>query len=835
MLGFDNIKRKSIQPIRSDDRSCSNESFRLQSAMEYLVSYGWIIIVIAVVVGVLYGLGIFNPGALIPAHCTLSGEWSCVDYVMNTQGMLELKVMQNTGSDIAVTGVACYQNSSNIIETKPTNNVKMYNGQEQTFFVYCYDSSGSLFDGASQSIFNGYVTIYYINKVNGLAQTITGTIGISPSTAEFQEIGLSGYVYRSIPITVYSSAATVAPFQQMLTIDSADYSQYINSGWSNVEFTTGNSTSGINGTVLQAWVESGNSNTDSNTIVWVNLPGGEQSGYTTIYMNFMSSNVMASSGPTGEAPELSNTYAQYDNGAQVFTTLYTNFAGPGLPSGWTVSGTSPSYTIDNGLQISENGGSSWEIENISSYGVGFVNDYYGNPGYSYGNGNAGNTEVAGGFGLQSYGWVDLGLMTDYYCGGCMYFSALSSAGYPNIPKTGNHVWTIARAFDKVTLYTQFNYSTVATTTLSSPNTGAQPDVGFVFGGMQTGTIYWDRIRPAPPNGTMPLQINNGSGSPKYLYSVPITLTNNNGATATPFQQMLKIDSADYSQYINSGWSNVEFTTGNGMAGSPGNILQAWVESGASNTGTGTVVWVNMPNGVPSGTSNIYMNFMSYNVMTSSGPTGEAPQLSPAYAQYDNGALVFPFYENFAGTQLINMQTGSGSTQTINNGLTIASQPYNTILYSLDTYSPVNTIVEMDNWVTDHSGALSNFAIGEANSISTSGVGYLAWDEFEPSVSYPSMRKATAGCCSLTYLEGGTSTTPGSTITGFLWDATGTENAWFNYTASSITTTDSSYPQVNSYIMYFGQAGGYDGGTYWIRTRTYPPAGVMPSASGAGVT
>ena len=39
---------------------------RAQSAMEYLMTYGWAILVIAVVLGVLYSLGIFNPSNFAP-------------------------------------------------------------------------------------------------------------------------------------------------------------------------------------------------------------------------------------------------------------------------------------------------------------------------------------------------------------------------------------------------------------------------------------------------------------------------------------------------------------------------------------------------------------------------------------------------------------------------------------------------------------------------------------------------------------------------------------------------------------------------------------------------
>ena len=43
-----------------------SKDFKLQSAMEYLMTYGWAILIIAVVLGALFSLGIFNPAFLAP-------------------------------------------------------------------------------------------------------------------------------------------------------------------------------------------------------------------------------------------------------------------------------------------------------------------------------------------------------------------------------------------------------------------------------------------------------------------------------------------------------------------------------------------------------------------------------------------------------------------------------------------------------------------------------------------------------------------------------------------------------------------------------------------------
>ena len=87
-----------------------------------------------------------------------------------------------------------------------------------------------------------------------------------------------------------------------------------------------------------------------------------------------------------------------------------------------------------------------------------------------------------------------------------------------------------------------------------------------------------------------------------------------------------VNSNQYSSYINSGWTNVEFTDGSSATG---NVLYAWVEANAINTATNTPVWVKLPNGVAANSNLvIYMNMMgSTNVMSANGPTGEAAQLS----------------------------------------------------------------------------------------------------------------------------------------------------------------------------------------------------------------
>ena len=143
------------------------------------------------------------------------------------------------------------------------------------------------------------------------------------SNPVFAEVsGNSVQYYISITITNSESSATPSPFQQQITVDSDSYSSYLASDLSNINFQDGN------GNILDSWLESGNSNTDTSTIYWISLADGiaANSSVTVYYCIYATSVNCFNTTNTGEAPQLSSTYAQYDDGASVFTN-YWNFAG----------------------------------------------------------------------------------------------------------------------------------------------------------------------------------------------------------------------------------------------------------------------------------------------------------------------------------------------------------------------------------------------------------------------------------------------------------------------------------------------------------------------------
>ncbi len=365
---------------------------------------------------------------------------------------------------------------------------------------------------------------------------------------------------------------------------------------------------------------------------------------------------------------------------------------------------------------------------------------------------------------------------------------------------------------------------------------AIPNTDYAFTGW-TGTGPGSYTGNAPSN-TITM---NGAITENAAFStayVPITLTNSqSSATVSGFQQMLNIPSSTYSSYINSGWTNAEFTA-SAPIGTAGNVpLYAWIETNAINTATNTLVWVNLGTNTIAGSGNtltIYMNFLPSNIMTSNTAyTGEAPQLSGTYATYDNGALVFPaFYDNFVGSALSAKWTRVSNaattiTNTVNNGLTIGvtdsgTSPYYAY-FSGPSFLPTNAIRARE---VDGGGTYpGNLGFGDYIGVTDTGVFKIAY--------------TGAQYCFATYVSG--TGVYGSGISAdsnwHIWDVYwGTSQANFLVDGSSKYTSTTDVPSTSSAISMGNLgSGGTSGSTFamsvtYVLVHAYPPNGIMPTSS-----
>ena len=75
----------------------SDREIKAQSAMEYLMTYSWTILIIAVVLGALFGLGVFNSGGFVGTSCTAASGYACQSPTLTTGGTLTFIAGENVG------------------------------------------------------------------------------------------------------------------------------------------------------------------------------------------------------------------------------------------------------------------------------------------------------------------------------------------------------------------------------------------------------------------------------------------------------------------------------------------------------------------------------------------------------------------------------------------------------------------------------------------------------------------------------------------------------------------------------------------------------------------
>ena len=91
--------------MRFNYSSTARKSKRSQSALEYMMTYGWAILIIVIVAVILYSMGIFNPSSSISATVTGFSGLGSVTAQCTANGVLRISVGDSTGNLINITGI----------------------------------------------------------------------------------------------------------------------------------------------------------------------------------------------------------------------------------------------------------------------------------------------------------------------------------------------------------------------------------------------------------------------------------------------------------------------------------------------------------------------------------------------------------------------------------------------------------------------------------------------------------------------------------------------------------------------------------------------------------
>ncbi len=471
-----------------------NKSKRSQSALEYMMTYGWAILLIVIVAVILYSMGIFNPSSSITSTSTGFTPLTISSSICSNLGLkiaVILGPIPNNANSISIDKIYLISetgtNTTNASYTLPSS-ITLTSGQSATILIpnVACDIAGIKYALSA--------AIQYNYEVSPIGNQVVNTSGIiaGTSTLEAQPPKPSVFVsYLPVIITNSQTTATPSPFQQMVNVSYSIYKGNAYSNFQNVEFYYSN------GTIIPSWLE--NYTYSKYAIYWIKIGSIPASSSITIYMGFASNSTnLFNAVDAGEAPQLSSTYGEYDDGANVFI-YYTNFEGTSLPTGWD-STSSTSYNVNNGISVSTTSGACYNsgLYTTSTYGEDTVVDFYGSftgslpdtycdqSGIGYFEANSGTHEPAV---LFSTGTKFYGLYT------------ITGSGSVNLTFLSGSYKVYSITYDGLNSTGLINYNKIGEVNQS----GFPLPIG-IYEQESTGitdSVKWINVRAYPPNGVMP--------------------------------------------------------------------------------------------------------------------------------------------------------------------------------------------------------------------------------------------------------------------------------------------------------------------------------------------
>jgi len=138
---------------------------KAQAAMEFLMTYGWAILVVLAAIAALAYFGVLSPAKLLPEKCILESGLICIGHKVEPTKIT--LVLSNS-----VEGRTLTVNSINVGGCSSTFNTVLVGGGSDTTLTV----GGSCSNGDVKDRFRGDITIGYTEKSTNLTKTIYGSL-----------------------------------------------------------------------------------------------------------------------------------------------------------------------------------------------------------------------------------------------------------------------------------------------------------------------------------------------------------------------------------------------------------------------------------------------------------------------------------------------------------------------------------------------------------------------------------------------------------------------------------------------------------------------------------
>jgi hypothetical protein len=142
---------------------------KAQSALEYLMTYGWAILIVIIVGAALYALGVFNPGTFTGQKSTGFSAVQMDDFKLDTDGNLTLQIGNRRGRTITILNVNATFGQDQ--KTNVTAGCQLLGPNEE-----CTTTVGQFAGVTLGSSYDMEVEILYEDSKTGVIHTDFGTV-----------------------------------------------------------------------------------------------------------------------------------------------------------------------------------------------------------------------------------------------------------------------------------------------------------------------------------------------------------------------------------------------------------------------------------------------------------------------------------------------------------------------------------------------------------------------------------------------------------------------------------------------------------------------------------
>ena len=131
--------------------------------MEFLMTYGWAILVVLAAIAALAYFGVLAPSKFLPEKCTLPSGIACLDSSGTTTGFTFV-IRNANGFDmsnvtVSVAGAGCIANTVGLSE--------LANNEQSIYTVSCTPAKGQ---------FTGTLSVNYVRTDTGVPHTVSGDL-----------------------------------------------------------------------------------------------------------------------------------------------------------------------------------------------------------------------------------------------------------------------------------------------------------------------------------------------------------------------------------------------------------------------------------------------------------------------------------------------------------------------------------------------------------------------------------------------------------------------------------------------------------------------------------